>query len=143
MTGAVTTLVVAVALGAVAVLAAWLIRSRTRPDPPTQGRWAVPAQLDRGDFTGPDLPWLVALFSSSTCLSCAGTWERAQALAGPGVALQQLDAVRDRALHERYGIEAVPCLVIADAEGAVRASFLGEPSREELTGAYAALVDAG
>jgi hypothetical protein len=134
-----TTLALAVALGAAAILVAWVIRTRTRPDPPTQARWAVPAQLDRADFTGPELPWLVALFSSSTCLSCAGTWERAQQLAGPDVAVQQLDAARDRALHERYGIEAVPCLVIADADGAVQASFLGEPTVEELAYAFEAL----
>jgi hypothetical protein len=134
-----TTVLVALALGAVAVAVAWVVRARTAEDPPTQGRWAVPAQLDRADFTGPELPWLVAVFSSSTCLACAGTWEAAQSLAGSDVAVQQLDAVRDRALHERYRIEAVPCLVVADAEGAVRASFLGEPTRAELTETMAGL----
>ncbi len=126
------TFALTVAIGAVAVVAALVIRSRTRDDAPTQGRWAVPAQLDRADFTSPVTPWLVVLFSSSTCLSCAGTWTRAQALASPEVAVQQLDAVADRALHERYRIEAVPCLVIADADGTVRASFLGEPTTSEL-----------
>jgi len=121
-----------VGLGAVAVLVAWAIRSRTGTEAPTQGRWAVPAQLDRADFAAPEASWLVALFSSTTCLSCAGTWTRVQALASPRVAVQQVDAVADRALHERYRIEAVPCVVIADDEGAVRASFLGEPTTAEL-----------
>ena len=112
-----TTLVLAVGLGAVAVLVAWVIRTRTGTDAPTQARWAVPTQLDREDFTGPELPWLVAVFTSSTCLSCAGTWKTAQTLAAPDVAVQRLDAVADRPLHERYGIEAVPCLVLADAAG--------------------------
>jgi hypothetical protein len=133
------TALIAVALGGVAVLVAWVIRSRTATDAPTQARWAVPAQLDRADFTGPELPWLVALFSSATCLSCAGTWTVAQTLAAPDVAVQKLDAVSQRALHERYGIEAVPCLVVADATGTVRASFLGEPTRAELVEAMAAL----
>jgi len=134
-----TTLVLAVGLGAVAVLVAWLIRTRTGTDAPTQARWAVPTQLDREDFTGPELPWLVAVFTSSTCLSCAGTWKTAQTLAAPDVAVQRLDAVADRPLHERYGIEAVPCLVLADAAGTVRASFLGEPTPVELTDAMVAL----
>ena len=88
----------------------------------------MPTQLDRDDFTGPELPWLVAVFTSATCLSCAATWATAQALAAPDVAVQKLDAVTDRSVHERYGIEAVPCLVLADAAGTVRASFLGEPT---------------
>ena len=134
-----TTLVLAVGLGAVAVLVAWVIRTRTGTDAPTQARWAVPTQLDREDFTGPELPWLVAVFTSSTCLSCAGTWKTAQTLAAPDVAVQRLDAVASRPLHERYGIEAVPCLVLADAAGTVRASFLGEPTPAELADAMAAL----
>jgi hypothetical protein len=126
------TIALVVGLGAVAVLAAWLIRARTGTEAPTQGRWAVPAQLDRADFASPEAPWLVVLFSSTTCLSCAGTWTRVQALVSPQVAVQQVDAVADRPRHERYRIEAVPCLVIADADGAVRASFLGEPTTAEL-----------
>jgi hypothetical protein len=133
------TVALTVVLAAVAVAVALVVRSLTRPDPPTQARWAVPAQLDRADFASPEAPWLVAVFSSSTCLSCAGTWTRAQALAGPGVAVQKLDAAEDRAVHERYGIEAVPCLVIADLEGAVRASFLGEPTTAELLAAMGEL----
>ena len=134
-----TTVALAVGLGAVAVLVAWVIRARTGTDAPTQARWAVPTQLDREDFTGPELPWLVAVFTSATCLSCAATWTTAQALAAPDVAVQKLDAVADRSLHERYGIEAVPCLVLADAAGTVRASFLGEPTRAELLATMAAL----
>jgi hypothetical protein len=33
----------------------------------------------------------------------------------------------------------VPCVVIADAEGAVRASFLGEPTTADLMAAMAQL----
>ena len=124
---------------AVAVLVAWVIRARTGTDPPTQARWAVPTQLDRDDFTGPELPWLVAVFTSATCLSCAATWATAQALAAPDVAVQKVDAASDRSLHERYGIEAVPCLVLADAAGTARASFLGEPTGTELVDAMARL----
>ena len=42
-----------------------------------------------------------------------------------------------RALHERYNIDAVPTLVIADREGVVRASFLGPVSATDLWAACA------
>ena len=61
-------LAVGIAL-AVAVLA-WIVERR-RPQAPTQRRWAVPDQLDRADFERPGAPWLVAVFSSETCDSCA------------------------------------------------------------------------
>ena len=44
---------------AAAVLAAAV--RRRRPQPPTQARWPVPAQLDREDFERPDVPWLLEM----------------------------------------------------------------------------------
>jgi hypothetical protein len=40
-------------------------------------------------------------------------------------------------LHERYHIEAVPTLVIADREGVVRASFMGPMTATDLWAACA------
>ncbi len=132
------------AIAAVVVLIAVVVAvvmERRRPEPPTQGAWAVPAQLDRADFARPDAPWLVAVFSSATCLTCKGTWEKAAALASDAVAVQEVEAVQRRDLHERYGIDAVPAVVVADADGVVRASFLGEPSAADLWAALAGLRD--
>ncbi|MBI2709203.1 MAG: hypothetical protein HYX34_05855 [Actinobacteria bacterium] len=132
-------LVLAVAAAAVAAV----VQRRTRRDPPTQGSWPVPGQLDRRDFERPEAPWLVVLFSSSTCLSCRGVWQKVQALASDAVAVQDVEAVADRSLHQRYGVEAVPCVVVADADGVVRASFLGEPTATDLWAAVAEVRSPG
>lgn len=124
-------LLVAAALVALAVAVAVLLQRR-RPDPPTAPRWAVPAQLDRADFTGSDAPWLVAVFTSATCATCAGVLTRAAPLASPEVVVEEVEVGARPDLHRRYGIDAVPCLVVADAEGEVRASYVGQPTAAEL-----------
>lgn len=137
------TVTVFVVLVAVAVAAAFVVRRRSVPDAPTQSSWTVPAQVDRADFDRPDAPWLVLVFSSATCLSCAGTWSKAEQLASPHVAAQLVEAVERKDLHERYRIDAVPCVVVADREGVVRTSFLGEPSTADLWAAVAELREPG
>ncbi len=116
-------------VGAVALA---LVLRRRRPDEPVRTSWAVPTWLDRSDFASPAAPWLVAVFTSATCRSCQATVDKAQPLAGAEVAVEEIE-VRDRPdLHQRYGIEAVPTVVIVDAEGAVRGSFIGPPTTAEL-----------
>jgi hypothetical protein len=131
-------LVIVAAVVLVASLLAVAIRRR-RPEPPTQARWPVPAQLDRRDFDRPDVPWLVAVFSSSTCLSCAATFDKARVLAGVEVVVQNVDVGAEPSLHRRYAIDAVPVTVVVDADGVVRASFVGEPSATDLWAAMAEL----
>jgi len=135
-------LIVVVLAGLAAAVAA-LVSRRTTSDAPTQTSWTVPAQLDRADFDRPDASWLVAVFSSATCLSCRGTWAKAEQLASDDVATQEVEAVARVDLHERYGIDAVPCVVVADADGVVRASFLGEPSTADLWAAVAEVREPG
>jgi hypothetical protein len=128
----------------IAVAVAVVLQRRTRPDVPTQpASYTVPAQLDRTDFERPDAPWLVAVFSSATCLSCQGTWDKARQLASDAVAVQEVEAKTRRDLHERYAIEAVPTVVVADAVGVVRASFLGPPSAADLWATVAELREPG
>jgi protein-disulfide isomerase len=119
---------------AVVVLAAALaiVVQRRRPAPPTQARWRVPVQLDRDDFDHPDAPWLVAVFTSATCQSCAEAMDKARVLASDTVAVQEIEVSARRDLHQRYTIEAVPTIVVADTEGVVRASFVGPPPAAEL-----------
>ena len=127
----------AAVLVAIAVAVA-LVIERRRKDAPTQPRaWPVPTQLDRADFEGAERPWLVVVFSSSTCDSCAKAVADAQILESPQVAFEEVEAVERRDLHRRYGIEAVPCVLLADDEGVVRASFVGPPSATELWSAVA------
>lgn len=121
-----------VALATVAALVAAVLRVRTKGDAPTRPTWAVPDHLDRSEFARPDAPWLVAVFSSSTCSACRSTWEKARQLASEEVAAQDIDAGDDAELHRRYGIDAVPLVLIAGPDGTVRGSFLGEPPAADL-----------
>src|SRR3954447_24562156 len=138
---AVERLLVAAVLVVVAVVVA-VVLERRRPDAPTAGSWAVPAQLDRGDFDRPDAPWLVLVFSSTTCDACAGTVDKARVLESDEVAVQEVEALAGKDLHTRYGIEAVPMVVVADDEGVVRASFVGPPTATDLWAAVAELREA-
>ncbi|HUF32065.1 MAG TPA: hypothetical protein VMN58_02505 [Acidimicrobiales bacterium] len=127
----------------VVAVAVALLLERRRPAPPTQARWAVPSQLDRADFARPDAAWLVAVFTSLTCDSCAGTAAKAEVLASDQVAVDAV-SVQDRPeVHRRYGIDAVPLLVVADGEGVVRASFVGPPTATDLWAAVAEAREPG
>src|SRR5690606_25897087 len=130
---------IAVALVAVAGAVSFLLQRR-RPDAPTQPRtYRVPSQLDRHDFERPEAPWLVAVFTAHTCSTCQGMWQKAQALACDEVVVQELEVTRDAAVHERYGIDGVPLIVIADAAGVVRASFVGPATATDLWATVAEL----
>ena len=131
-------LILAAALVTLAAAVAFLLRRRS-PAPPTQPRWSVPTQLDRADFESNGQEWLVAVFTSSACQSCQRATAKAAVLASPHVAYQEITYQDGKELHERYGIDAVPTIVMADAEGVVRKSFVGVPSATDL---WAALAEA-
>jgi hypothetical protein len=124
-------LIVALLVILAAVLVARMLERR-RPAPPTRDAYPVPAQLDRHDFPRPDVPWLFVLFSSRTCDSCAPMVSRVCSLESDTVATVQVEAKADKALHDRYRIEGVPMVVLADAEGVVRAGFVGAVDTWEL-----------
>ena len=137
-------ILVALALAAVVVVIA-VVLQRRRPDAPTQpsGGFTAPVQLDRADFDRPDAPWLVAVFTSATCATCAEVAAKAAVLESGEVAVQIVEAVEDRSLHERYRIEAVPIVAIADGKGVVGSSFMGPVSSTHLWAALAELRDPG
>ncbi|HEX8771804.1 MAG TPA: thioredoxin domain-containing protein [Acidimicrobiales bacterium] len=128
--------VLAVGIVVVVAIVAFVVERR-RPDPPTQPRWATPSQLDRHDFTRPECAWLVAVFTSATCQSCAGVLAKAQVLASDDVVVQEVEVKSSPDLHRRYQVEAVPITVVADAEGVVRASFVGPATATDLWAAVA------
>ena len=132
-------LVILVVLSALAVGVAVVLQARRRPDRPTAPSYQAPTQLDRGDFTRPDAPWLVAVFASETCDSCARVWDAAAALEAGPVAVQHVVVQRDPGLHRRYGIDGVPTTVIADGDGVVRQSWLGPVGAADLWGELARL----
>jgi hypothetical protein len=135
-------LVVAGILIILAALAALVLRRR-RPEPPTQARWQVPAQLDRAEFDGGDRPWLVVVFTSATCDSCARATAKASVLESPQVAYQEVSYQTDKALHERYAVEVVPMTLLADSDGVVRTSFIGAAHAADLWAAVAEAREPG
>jgi hypothetical protein len=130
-------LVVAVVLAAAAVVVAAVLRRRQRPAAPTQPRYRAPEQLDRADFTRPDAPFLVAVFTSATCQSCAAMADKAAVLASPQVAVEVLEVSDRPELHKKYAVDAVPMVVVADGRGVVAASFIGPASATDLWAAVA------
>ena len=130
-------------LVAVAVAAAVVIERRRRPPVPTNVSHVLPHHLDRADFDHPGAPWLVAVFTSATCSTCGAVWDKARHLEGDAVAVQELEVGATRALHERYRITAVPAVVVADAAGAVRATFLGPVTATDLWATVAELREPG
>ena len=129
-----TRLLIALALVVVVVLGARRL-DRGRPDPPPRDVYPVPAQLDRDDFPRPEAPWLVVLFSSRTCDSCAVMALRVAELESPTVAVCEAEATDHKDLHARYRIEGVPMVVVADAEGVVVKGFVGAARSDELVAA--------
>ncbi len=119
--------VIVVALGVAAVL-----RRRQGADAPTQPQYELPVQLDRADFARPDAPWLVAVFSSATCVTCADVVRKARVVESRQVAVVDVEYGAARHLHERYCITAVPMVVIVDADGVVRAGYIGPVSATDL-----------
>jgi hypothetical protein len=136
-------IVLAVGLALLALAVAAYLQRRRRPSAPIRTGYLVPAQVDRADFARPEAPWLVAVFTSATCGSCAGVWERAQPLASDAVSVQELEYGRDRVLHARYEIDAVPVTLVVDAEGVVAASFVGPVTATDLWAAVAEARDPG
>jgi hypothetical protein len=130
---------IAVALFVVFAGVALVMEWRRRRDAPSQGRGVVPAQLDRADFPRPDAPWLVVLFTSAACESCEGLYDKAAPLASDDVGVVEIQFPKDRALHERYEIDAAPLTLVADAQGIVHASILGAFNATDLWTAVAAL----
>lgn len=128
-------------IGAIVVA---FVMQRRRPDAPAQPlEHVAPAQLDRGDFDRPEAPWLVAVFTSATCDTCAAVASKVAILESPEVATSELEYSAQRDLHDRYRITAVPTVVIADADGVVRQSFLGATTATHLWAAVAELREPG
>lgn len=127
----------------VALAVAWVLRRRRTAAAPTQAGWQVPSQLDRGDFPRADAAWVVVAFTSSTCATCADVTTKVAVLESSEVAVVRVDYSDAAELHRRYGIDAVPCVVIADSDGVVRQSFLGPVKAQDLWAAVAECREPG
>jgi len=129
-------LVLAAVLLVAALGVAWVLQRR-RPAPPPRDVYPVPRQLDRADFPRPDAPWLVALFSSTTCDGCAGLADKVAVLECGDVAVCDVDFQAERELHRRYDISGIPMTLVADGSGVVRAAFVGSITATDLWAAVA------
>ncbi len=127
---------------AVAALLAQFLQRR-KPQAPTQPKMEVPVQVDRSDFPQADAPWLVAVFSSATCETCIDVVSKSEALATPQVAVVNVEYPGRKDLHDRYGIDAVPTVVVADAQGVVRGSFIGPVTATDLWAGVAEMRQPG
>ena len=136
-------LAIALAIVAVVALIAAVVRRRRPVDPPTQRRYEVPRQLDRADFARPDAPWLVAVFTSTTCEMCRAVADKARVLESDEVAVHEVEFTADRDLHQRYGIDAVPAVVMCGPDGVTRQSFLGPVTATDLWAAMAEVREPG
>ena len=134
---------IALVIIVVAVVVASVVQRRRVPDAPTQRRFHVPEQLDRSDFERPDAPWLIAVFTSATCDKCAEVAKKAAVLESDEVAVTNLEFSARRALHERYEIDAVPTLLVVDAQGVTRRGFVGPMTATDLWAAVAEARDPG
>jgi hypothetical protein len=135
-------LIIAAALVLVAAAVAWRLRAHAEADP-VRAPGEVPRQLHRGDFPRADADWLVVLFSSASCESCAVMAAKVSVLESADVAVSEVEFGTQRAVHERYAIDSVPLVVVADREGVTRAAFLGPTSATDLWAAVAELRQPG
>lgn len=131
----------AVVVVAVVAVVAEVVRRRRVVDPPTQARGQIPAQLDRADFDGDG--WMVAVFTSDTCSTCADVVRKAEVVRSREVSVATVSYQARRDLHDRYTIDTVPCLVVADADGVVHAGFIGPVTATDLWAAIANARDPG
>lgn len=132
-----------VAIGVFVVVAAIALVARRRQvvDVPTQKSWTVPQQLDPADFPARGEGWSVVVFTSSSCHVCADVAAKALVLASSEVSVYEVEYTSRRELHTKYGIDAVPTLLVADREGVVRHHSLGPVTATDLWAAVARVRD--
>src|SRR5258705_10790859 len=98
----------AAALIALALVVAFVLERRRGAEPPPRDVYPVPRQLDRSDFPRGDTPWLVALFSSTTCDSCETLPPKLAVLESGDVATCEIEDHAQPDLHRRYEISGIP-----------------------------------
>ncbi len=135
-------LIILVVVASAAAALAFLVQRR-RPDAPIRTGWTVPEQLDRRDFARPDASWLVAVFTSASCDSCAAVIDVAGPLASDAVAVDVVEVGERRKVHDRYAVDAVPMVLLVDTLGVVRDHHLGPVSATHLWGSLAELREPG
>ena len=135
--------VLAVVIAAVIILIVRFRQKQRGSDAPTQPAWQFPAQLDPADFKTDSDQWMVVVFTSSTCSTCADVAAKAQVLKSASVSVNTVDYVDQAELHQRYEIDAVPITVIADFSGVVKRGFIGPVTATDLWAGLAEVREPG
>lgn len=99
-------------------------------------RWAAPTLLARSDFPHPETPWLLAVFVADNCRSCDKVQSQLLRFQGDHTAVVEISQPE---LLDRYGVDAVPTVVLADAVGKVSFSHTGPLNRTSLASIASAL----
>ena len=136
-----TSLLIAAVIGAVVAVIAVVVRKRQAVDAPTQKLFFAPTQIDRVDFPSANHEWLVAVFTSASCHVCADMLAKAQVVASKNVEVVDIEYSENKELHRKYNIEAVPTVIVSDAQGVVHKSFLGPVSATDLWAGIASARD--
>jgi len=113
----------AIVAAAAIALAVW--QQRQQAVAPTATRGEPPTALDRRDFRGPDAPWLIAVFTSATCSSCAAVLAELRERESSEIVVAEVEVGAEARLHRKYAIESVPTAVIADVTGDAKLAFIG------------------
>jgi len=132
-------LLVAAAVVGIALGVGMVLRRRRTTAAPTQPSMVVPAQIDRADFPQAIAPWVVVVFSSKSCHTCADVVRKAAVLASKEVDVVDVEFGAAPSLHRKYDVQAVPLLAVADANGVVHRGFAGPVTATDL---WAAVADA-
>ena len=136
----------------VVLAAALILASLSRRSPgnagPVLAPFQAPSIVDRSDLATADVGsldgrWVVLIFSSDVCDSCAEVVSKARPLESDAVAVLDVSFQRHRALHEKYSIDAVPLTLIVDPAGAVVKDFSGPVSATHLWAAVAEAREPG
>ena len=69
--------------------------------------------------------------------------ERAAVMESKDVAVVEVEYGEAKALHEKYQIDAVPTLLISDAQGVTRRHFLGPVNATDMWAAAAEIREPG
>ena len=116
-------------LGAFAISVAYIANNR-RTDIPSVPKSSLPIQVDRNDFEMPVMKWLLVFFSSESCSSCIQVREILSDIPLNSIHIQEVSFPQEKNLHNRYAINSVPIVLIANLEGVVIWSYAGVPPND-------------
>lgn len=96
--------------------------------------YEAPVKIERNDFPESKADTLIVVFTSKACDSCANVREKANVVKSDLVDVEvvEYEDPRGKNLHAKYDIEAVPTLVISNANGVVEHSYVGPVTATDL-----------